>query len=81
VDLDTWVMVMCYVIAIVYVDNALFFGPDKAFVNQMKAKFMKLWDCRDLGKPNEFIGIHIRQIGQCIKIDQCAVMQVSRYHA
>jgi hypothetical protein len=49
-----------YVIAIVYVDDALFFGPGKAFVNQMKAKFMKLWDCRDLGGPNEFIGIHIR---------------------
>jgi hypothetical protein len=50
-----------YVIAIVYVDNALFFGPDKAFVNQMKAKFMKKWDCRDLGEPDEFLGICIRQ--------------------
>jgi hypothetical protein len=63
-----------YVIAIVYVNDALFFGPDKAFVNQMKARFMKLWDCRDLGEPNEFIGIHIRRVGQRIEIDQCAYL-------
>jgi hypothetical protein len=61
-----------YVIAIVYVDDALFFGPDKAFVNQMKAKFMKKWDCRDLGEPDEFLGIRIRRVGQRIEIDQCA---------
>jgi hypothetical protein len=63
-----------YVIAIVYVDDALFFGPDKAFVNKMKAKFMKKWDCRDLGKPDEFLGICIRRVGQRIEIDQCAYL-------
>jgi hypothetical protein len=63
-----------YAITLVYVNDALFFGPNKAFVNQMKAKFMKKWDCRDLGEPDEFLSIRIQQVGQCIKINQCAYL-------
>ncbi|KAJ8456408.1 hypothetical protein ONZ51_g12144 [Trametes cubensis] len=38
------------VIVIVYVDDALFCGQNKALVNKMKAKFMEKWECRDLGE-------------------------------
>ncbi|KAJ2976968.1 hypothetical protein NUW54_g11484 [Trametes sanguinea] len=36
------------VIVVVYVDDALFCGPNKALVEKMKAKFMEKWECRDL---------------------------------
>ena len=38
------------VVAIIYVDNALFCGPSKAFVKKFKAAFMKRWECHDLRK-------------------------------
>jgi len=37
------------VIVIVYVNDAIFMGPDHHFTNRKKAQFMKEWDCRDLG--------------------------------
>jgi len=43
------------VIGIIYVDNALFCGPNKAVVDTIKAQFMRKWECRDLGEPNEFL--------------------------
>ena len=43
------------VIGIIYVDNALFCGPNKAVVDAIKAQFMHKWECRDLGEPNEFL--------------------------
>ena len=43
------------VIGIIYVDNALFCSPNKAVVDAIKAQFMRKWECRDLGEPNEFL--------------------------
>jgi len=43
------------VIGIIYVDNTLFCGPNKAVVDAIKAQFMHKWECRDLGEPNEFL--------------------------
>jgi len=43
------------VIGIIYVDDALFCGPNKAVVDAIKAQFMRKWECRDLGEPNEFL--------------------------
>ena len=43
------------VIGIIYVDNALFCGPNKAVVDSIKAQFMCKWECQDLGEPNEFL--------------------------
>jgi hypothetical protein len=63
-----------YVIAVVYIDDALFIGPNKSLVNKMKDKFMNQWECRDLGKPNEFLGICITRKGQSISIDQCTYL-------
>ena len=38
------------VIAIIYVDDALFYGPNKAIMDEVKTHFTKKWECRDLGK-------------------------------
>jgi len=43
------------VIGIIYVDDALFCGPNKAVVDAIKVQFMRKWECRDLGEPNEFL--------------------------
>jgi len=47
------------VVAIIYVDNAFFCGPSKAFVEKVEAAFMKRWECRDLGKAKEFLRMNI----------------------
>jgi len=38
-----------FIIAVVYVDDAIFLGPSKAAVEMMKKRFMKRWESRDLG--------------------------------
>jgi len=43
------------VIAIIYVDDALFCGPSKALVKKVKAAFMKRWKCCNLGEAKEFL--------------------------
>ena len=49
------------VIAIVYVDDALFMGSDKELVIKKKKEFMKKWECRNLGEPTEFLGMQIHR--------------------
>ena len=39
---------MNIVVAIVYVDDALFCGPTKAIVDEIKGLFMKKWECREI---------------------------------
>jgi hypothetical protein len=64
------------VITLVYVDDALFLGSNKNYVNAIKAKFMKRWECRDLGEPKEFLGIHMHRKGKhTLEIDQCAYLE------
>lgn len=63
------------VVAIVYVDDALFCGPDKALVNKLKAMFMQKWECRDLGDVKEFLRMRIKRNGSKIAIDQCAYLE------
>ena len=48
------------IVAIVYVDDALFCGPDIKTVKKIKAAFMKHWECRDLGPAKEFFHMNIR---------------------
>ena len=36
-----------FVIAVIYVDDALFCGPNKALVQELKERFMKKWECWD----------------------------------
>ena len=63
------------VIGIIYVDDALFCGPNKAVVDSIKAQFMCKWECRDLGEPSEFLRMHITRKGRAIHLDQSAYLQ------
>ena len=54
------------IIAIVYVDDAMFFGKDKAHIDQKKQLFMDKWECCDLGEVKEFLCMHITHSGQTI---------------
>jgi len=63
------------VIGIIYVDDALFCGPNKAVVDAIKAQFMRKWECRDLGEPKEFLRMRITRKGRAIHLDQCAYLQ------
>jgi Reverse transcriptase (RNA-dependent DNA polymerase) len=47
------------VIAIVYVNDAMFFGKNKAQADSKKKLFMDKWECCDLGKVKEFLRMHI----------------------
>ena len=42
---------------IIYVDDALFCGPNKALVDEVKTLFMRKWD---LGPATEFLHMRIR---------------------
>ena len=63
------------VVAIVYIDDALFCGPDIKIIKEIKAAFMKHWECRDLGPAKGFLNMNIRQEGSKIMIDQCAYLE------
>ena len=62
------------IIAIVYVDNAMFFSKDKACIDQKKQLFMGKWECCDLGEVKEFLHMHITRNGQTIHLDQHAYL-------
>ena len=58
------------VIVIVYVDDAIFLGPDKSIVSKTKDFFMKIWECRDLGETREFLCMKIVHGNGYVAIDQ-----------
>jgi hypothetical protein len=47
------------IIAIVYVNDAMFFGKNKAQVDSKKKLFMDKWECCDLKQVKEFLRMHI----------------------
>jgi Reverse transcriptase (RNA-dependent DNA polymerase) len=57
------------IIAIVYVDNAMF-GKNKAQVDFKKKLFMDKWECCDLGEVKEFLRMRITQKRKDIHLDQ-----------
>jgi Reverse transcriptase (RNA-dependent DNA polymerase) len=59
------------IIAIVYVDDAMFFNKNKAQVDFKKKLFMDKWECRDLGEVKEFLCMRITQKEKDIYLDQC----------
>ena len=63
-----------FVIAVIYVDDAIFCDPNKALVKQLKDKFMQRWECRDLGDVTEFLHMRIIKEGSTVNIDQCAYL-------
>jgi len=64
-----------FVIAVVYVDDAIFLGPSKAAVDIMKMRFMECWESRDLGELSEFLHMRIGRAGQSIYINQVQYLQ------
>ena len=44
-------------IIVVYVDDALFMSSNPKLLKEKKKTFMKIWECRDLGKAKEYLGI------------------------
>ena len=64
-----------FVIAVIYVDDAIFCGPNKALVHELKAKFMKRWECRDLGDVTEFLRMRITQEGSQVHLDQSTYLE------
>ena len=63
------------VIAIVYVDNVIFLGPDILKTSMSKDSFKAAWKCRDLRTTSEFLKIHIQRKGTVIILDQQAYLK------
>ena len=63
------------VIGIIYVDDALFCGPNKAEVDSIKVQFMCKWECQDLREPNEFLQMRITRKGHAIHLYQSAYLR------
>ena len=64
-----------FVIAIIYVDDAIFCGPSKLMVNTMKETFMRQWETQDLGEVMEFLRMRIVHEGRLVHLDQTAYLQ------
>ena len=64
-----------FVIAIIYVGDSLFCGPNAELVKELKDKFMQRWECRDLGDATEFLRMRIKREGSKVHIDQCAYLE------
>jgi len=69
-----------FIIAIIYVNDAIFCGPDKTFVLAMKEAFMKKWEVRDLGEVTEFLCMQITHDGDKIHLDQSAYLRTVLEH-
>ena len=64
-----------FVIAIIYVDDAIFCGPLPALVNHFKEEFKKIWETQDLGDVTEFLHMCITRSGSKIHLDQCTYLE------
>jgi len=62
------------VVSMIYVDNSSFMGNNATLVKEKKKAFMGIWECHDLGKLKEFLGITIRCSGHKIILDQKAYL-------
>ena len=54
------------IVAMVYVDDAMFFGKNKTLVMKKKQEFMDTWECQDLGEVQEFLRMRIKCKGNKI---------------
>ena len=63
------------IVAVVYVDDAMFFSKNKKLVKKKKALFMAKWECRDLRDVKEFLHMCITCTRTGITIDQCYYLE------
>jgi len=62
-------------LAIIYIDDALFIGPNQDFLHKKKAEFMTKWECRNLGEGNQdFLKMRIRRELNKFSIDQTSYL-------
>ena len=62
------------IVAVVYVDDAMFFGRNEKLVKKKKALFMAKWECQDLRDVKEFLQMRIVCTRSGITIDQSAYL-------
>jgi hypothetical protein len=63
------------IVAIVYVDDVLFLGPNKSLLLSTKELFKSMWECRDLGDATEFLRMRIQRKAGKIYLDQADYLQ------
>ena len=68
------------VMAVIYVDDPLSCRPNKALVQELKEKFMKRWECWDLGDVTEFLHMKVHRNGRKINLDQCTYLETVLEH-
>src|SRR6266436_5501002 len=64
-----------FVITIIYVDDAIFCGPNIVLVMELKKKFMQRWECWDLGDVTEFLHMRITKEDGQVHLDQCTYLE------
>src|SRR5215469_9960141 len=62
------------VIAVIYIDDALFAGSNQAYTREIKAKFMARWESCDLGVAEEFLRMKISYKSGLTILDQRAYL-------
>ena len=63
------------IVAVIYVDDTMFFGKNEKLVKKKKALFMAKWECWDLGDVKEFLRMRITCTRTGITIDQCDYLE------
>jgi len=63
------------VIALVYINNGLFLGADKALVDSKKHACLKHWECHDTGDVTDFLGMKVNKTASHITINQKAYLK------
>ena len=63
------------IVAVVYVDDTMFFGKNEKLVKKKKALFMAKWECRDLKDVREFLRMCIMCTRSGITIDHCDYLE------
>jgi len=64
------------VIALVYIDDGLFLGADKALVDSKKCACLEHWECCDTGDVTDFLGMKVNKSALCITINQKAYLKM-----
>jgi len=58
------------VIALVYINDGLFLGADKALVDSKKHACLEHWECCDTGDVTDFLGMKVNKTTLHIMINQ-----------